>query len=157
MILYTPKLEDLWFRKQFMAEEETMSYNHHWGGTIPFPEENWPDWYDYWVANPEGKRFYRYLQEETSGEFIGEIAYHFDAEEQKYIADVIVHAKYRGKGFGEQGLRMLCKAAKERGVVVLYDNIAIDNSAIKLFLKCGFYEEYRTDEIIMLRKDLFVN
>ena len=157
MILYTPKLEDLWFRKQFMADEETMSYNHHWGGTIPFPEENWPDWYDYWVANSEGKRFYRYLQEEISGEFVGEIAYHFDEDEQEYIADVIVHAKYRGKGFGEQGLRMLCEAAKERGVVVLYDNIAIHNPAIKLFLKCGFYEEYRTDEIIMLRKDLFVN
>ena len=33
-------------------------------------------------------------------------------------------------------------------------NIAIDNSAIKLFLKVGFYEEYRTDEIIMLKKEL---
>ena len=50
MILYTPTLEDLWFRKQFMEDEETMFYNHHWGGTIPFPEELWPDWHDYWVA-----------------------------------------------------------------------------------------------------------
>jgi len=154
MILYTPKLEDLWFRKQFMADEETMSYNHNWGGTIPFPEEVRWDWYEYWVANPEGKRFYRYLQEETAGEFVGEIAYHYDEEEQKYIADVIVHAKYRGKGFGEQGLRMLCEAAKANGIDILYDNIAIDNPAIKLFLKCGFYEDYRTDEIIMLKKVL---
>lgn len=154
MILYTPKLEDLWFRKQFMADEETMSYNHHWGGTIPFPEEKWPDWYDYWIVNPEGKRFYKYLQEESAGEFVGEIAYHYDEEEQKCIADVIVHAKYRGKGFGEQGLCMLCEAAKMNGIEVLYDNIAIDNPAIKLFLKCGFYEDYHTDEIIMLRKDL---
>ena len=154
MILYTPKKEDLWFRKMFMADEETMSYNHNWGGTIPFPEEQWQDWYDYWIANPEGKRFYKYLQEESTGEFVGEIAYHFDEEEKKYIADVIVYAKYRGNGFGEQGLLLLCEAAKAHGIAVLYDNIAIDNPAIKLFLKCGFYEEYRTEEIIMLKKEL---
>jgi len=154
MILYTPKKEDLWFRKMFMADEETMSYNHNWGGTIPFPEEQWQDWYDYWIANPEGKRFYRYLQEEASGEFVGEIAYHYDEEEQKYIADVIVYAKYRGNGFGEQGLRMLCDVAKTNGIAVFYDNIAFDNPAIKLFLKCGFYEEYHTEEIIMLKKEL---
>lgn len=43
MILYIPKPEDLWFRQMFMADEETMAYNHHWGGTIPFPEEDWAD------------------------------------------------------------------------------------------------------------------
>lgn len=152
--LYSPKLEDLWFRQMFMADEETMSYNHQWGGTIPFPKGNWAAWYDFWVVNPEGKRFYRYLQEENSGEFVGEIAYHFDEEEKKYIADVIVYAKYRGKGFGKQGLLLLCEAAKANGIDILYDNIAIDNPAIKLFLKVGFYEEYRTDEIIMLKKEL---
>ena len=118
------------------------------------PQEIEGKWYDYWIAHPEGKRFYKYLQDERTGEFVGEIAYHYDEEEQKYMADVIVHAKKRGKGFGEQGLLLLCEAAKEHGIEVLYDNIAIDNSAIQLFLKAGFYEEYRTDEIIMLRKDL---
>ena len=154
MKLYIPKLEDLWFRQMFMADEETMSYNHHWGGTIPFPEEDWADWYDYWIVNPEGKRFYRYLQEEINGEFVGEIAYHFDAERKINIADIIVYAKYRGKGFGEQGLLLLCEAAKANGVEILYDDIAMDNPAIKLFLKVGFYEEYRRDEIIMLKKEL---
>lgn len=152
--LYIPKQEDLWFRQMFMEDDETMSYNHNWGGTIPFPEENWADWYEYWVMNSERKRFYRYLQDETNDEFVGEIAYHYDSEQHIYIADVIVHAKYRGKGFGEQGLLLLCDAAKANGVEKLYDDIAIDNPAIKLFLKVGFYEEYRTDEIIMLKKEL---
>ena len=152
--LYSPKIEELWFRQMFMADEETMSYNHHWGGTIPFPEENWGDWYDYWVANPEGKRFYRYLQDEKNNEFVGEIAYHYDNKRGINIADVIVYAKYRGKGFGKQGLLLLCEAAKANGVEILYDNIAIDNPAIKLFQKVGFCEEYRTDEIIMLKKEL---
>ena len=75
---YIPKKEDLWFRQMFMADEETMSYNHDWGGTIPFPKERWNDWYDRWITNP----------------------------------------------------------------------------AIRLFLKNGFCEEYRTKEIIMLKKEL---
>lgn len=152
--LYIPRLEDLWFRQMFMADEETMSYNHHWGGRIPFPKEDWEDWYDYWVANPEEKRFYRYLQDEVSDEFVGEIAYHYDGERKIHIADIIVYEKYRGKGFGEQGLHMLCKAAKLNGLEFLYDDIAIENPAINLFLKVGFIEEYRTDEIIMLKKAL---
>ena len=91
--LYSPKLEDLWFRQMFMADKETMSYNHHWGGTIAFPKENWADWYDYWVVNPEEKRFYRYLREESDGNFVGEIAYHYDEEENKYIADIHFRSK----------------------------------------------------------------
>lgn len=154
MVLYIPKLKDLWFRQMFMADEETMAYNHHWGGTIPFPKEDWADWYEYWIVHLEGKRFYRYLQDDASGEFVGEIAYHYDEDLEIYIADVIVYAKYRGRGFGEKGLLMLCEAAKENGVSILYDNIAIDNPAIKLFMKVGFCEEYRTGEIIMLKKEI---
>ena len=32
-----PKPEDLWFRQKLLADEETMSYNLAWGGTISFP------------------------------------------------------------------------------------------------------------------------
>lgn len=150
--LYTPKYEDLWFRQMFMADEETMSYNHAWGGTISFPEENWTDWYEHWIVNPEGKRFYRYLVKEE--EFVGEIAYHYDEAQEIHVADIIVYAKYRGNGYGKQGLQLLCEAAKANGVRVLYDDIAIDNAAIKMFLGSGFYEEYRTEDIIMLKKEL---
>lgn len=89
--LYVPKYEDLWFRQMFMADNDTMSYNHAWGGPIPFPEQEWETWYDKWILNAEGKRFY---------------------------------------------------------------HIAIDNSAIALFLKDGFVEDYRTSEYIMLKKEL---
>ena len=151
--LYTPSLEDLWFRQKMMADPETMSYNHAWGGTIPFPQEEWRDWYDFWIVNHEDKRYYRYLRDNT-GRFIGEIAYHYDSGRNLYVADVIVHAPYRGKGYGNIGLDLLCSAAKKNGVDVLYDDIAIDNLAITMFLKNGFVEEYRTDEIIMLKKEL---
>ena len=151
--LYEPKIEDLWFRRQMLADEETMSYNRAWGGTISFPEEDWRDWYEIWVARPEGRRFYRYLAEED-GRFVGEVAYHYDEGFRHYTADVIIYAKERGKGYGAQGLELLCAAAKESGIGALYDDIAIDNPAIGLFLRRGFREEARTREQIILGKEL---
>ncbi len=152
--LYKPELEDLWFREQLMSDPETMSYNHAWGGTIPFPEEDWADWYDAWITNAGRQRYYRYLMTNDPVQFVGEIAYHFDEERQIHIADVIVLAEYRGNGYGSEGLRLLCEAAKNNGIEILYDDIAADNPAVSLFLKNGFTEEYRTDEVIMLKKQL---
>lgn len=53
--------------------------------------------------------------------------------------------------------RSLDSVASVRMYVIaesLWDDIAIDNPAIRLFLKNGFSEEYRTEEIIMLKKEL---
>ena len=150
--LYTPQFEDLWFRKLFMSDEATMSYNHNCGGTIDFPESKWQGWYEHWIENAGDKRFYRYLRNENL-EFVGEIAYYYDGE--RYIADIIICSKYRGRGYGREGLRLLCDEAKKHGIEELYDDIAIDNSAVNLFLQMGFVEEYRTPEIIMVKKRLF--
>lgn len=147
--LYIPQIDDLWFRKLIMSDEATMSYNHAWGGTIDFPESNWADWYDRWIGKNDDSKFYRYLINEKS-EFVGEIAYHFTGKE--YIANVIVYAKYRNRGYGAEGLRLLCEEAKKHEIEALYDDIAIDNPSIKMFLGMGFIEEYRTKEIIMLKK-----
>ena len=153
MKLHTPTLDELWFKEELLADHQTMSYNHAYGGTIPFPREKWAAWYDRWIVHHENKRFYRYLTPDD-GTFVGEIAYHLDEERGITVADVIVHAKYRGRGYGRSGLNLLCQAAKQNGVAVLYDDIAVDNPAVTLFLQCGFAEEYHTDEIIMLRKQL---
>ncbi|MBR6917709.1 MAG: GNAT family N-acetyltransferase [Clostridia bacterium] len=148
-----PKYEDLWFRRTMLEDDATMSYNRAWGGTVPFPEDEWRGWYDHWVVNHENKRYYRYVKN-YDDELVGEIAYHFDAVLQKYIADVIIYAPYRKQGYGGRALDLLCSAAKENGIDVLYDNIAADNPAISLFLKRGFAEEYRADGIIMLKRTL---
>lgn len=149
--LYLPQIEDLWFRKMLMSDEDTMSYNHAYGGTIDFTECNWNDWYDRWVRENDGSRFYRYLINEK-GEFVGEIAYYYNGKE--YIANVIIYAEYRNKGYGADGLQLLCEEAKKNGIETLYDDIAIDNPAIKMFLGMGFIEENRTNEMIMLKKNL---
>ena len=93
---YKPTLQDLWFRQQFMADEATMSYNAAWGGTIPFPENTWKEWYDRWLIHHENKRFYRYLMDTETKNFVGEIAYHYDEKREIWLADVIVASEYRG-------------------------------------------------------------
>ena len=153
LVLYRPEPEDLGFRQMMLVDEDTMSYNHAWGGTIPWPREQWADWYEAWVVHPEGKRYYRYLKD-GDGRFVGEIAWHHDDGTGHDIADVIIHAPYRGKGYGGEALELLCAAAKENGVAALYDDIAADNPAIGLFLRHGFAEESRTEEKIILRRVL---
>ncbi len=153
VFFYKPRLEDLWFRQSLLADPDTMSYNNAWGGTIPFPRVKWAEWYSIWVCNPN-KRFYRYITTGKSRSFVGEAAYHFDPNAGLYLADIIISAKNRRQGFGRTGLLMLCDAAKKEKIPELYDNIAIDNPGISLFLQCGFHEEYRTEEILMLKKQL---
>ena len=152
--LYTPTLDDLKFRQRMLADPATMAYNRAWGGIIPWPEEAWSDWYNWWIVHPAGKRFYRYLRDRESGDFVGEIAYHWDDQEGFCQADVIVYAPCRGRGYGRAGLRLLCRAARENGFDALYDDIARDNPAIRLFLSEGFEIVAERDMTRLLKKDL---
>ena len=136
-----------------LADAETMAYNRHWGGTVDFAEDRWADWYDWWLVHHEDKRYYRYVRQ-AGGAFVGEIAYHWDEALGGFVANVIIYAPYRGQGYGGQALDMLCAAAKENGVKRLHDDIAIDNEALGLFLRRGFVEQGRTDEKIILVKEL---
>ena len=153
--LHKPSYEELTFRKDFLADPETMAYNHAYGGTIDFPVERWADWFRRWVEEPDG-RFYRYLRLED-GTFVGEAAYHWDQELGEYICDVIVTARHRRKGYGAQGLALLCGAAKQNGVTRLCDNIAVDNPSVRMFLRAGFRERFRNEEYMLVEKELGVN
>ena len=146
-----PELEDLWFRESMMADIETMSYNDAWGGTIPFPKEDWEEWYTLWVRNSGQERYYRYLKDDANKVFVGEISYHFDKLRNIYLCDVIIKAEFRRQGFGTQGIQLICEAAKANGVKALYDDIAADNPSTHLFLKNGFSIEFQNDEIVMVK------
>ena len=49
---------------------------------------------------------------------------------------------------------MLCAAAKENGVKRLMDNIAVDNPSMELFRRMGFRERLRTEEYVLMEKEL---
>lgn len=153
LTLHRPAMEELAFRQTLLGDESTMAYNHTYGGTIGFPRERWADWYRRWVANPD-HRFYRYLYAPEADAYVGETAYHFDAGLDGYVCDVIVHAAHRGRGYGGQGLELLCEAAKDHGIPRLYDDIARDNPSVELFLRHGFREVRRTETSILVVRDL---
>ena len=153
LTLYRPELDDLAYREKWLSDPQTMSYNHAYGGTIPFPREHWADWYARWVGD-EGTRHYRYLRLGDSGEFVGNIAFYCDEESGGYLCEVLISAPYRGRGFGRQGLTLLCEAARASGVKRLLDHIAIDNPSAVMFLRSGFRERGRTDEFILVEKEL---
>jgi RimJ/RimL family protein N-acetyltransferase len=100
------------------------------------------------------QRYYRYLYDTGSKNFVGEIAYHYDEQRNIHICDVIIVAKYRNKGYGAKGIQLLCKAAKENGISMLYDDIVVDNRSYKLFLENGFEIDYRNDTVVMVKKAL---
>lgn len=152
--LYRPTINELGFRESLLADEETMFYNRAWGGTIPFPKAEWGEWYPCWLEDSVFQRYYRYLYDADSENFVGEAAYHYDEERKIHICDVIVLAKYRNRGFGSTGIRLLCDAAKENGISVLYDDIAADNPSYKLFLKNGFEIDYQDNTVVMVKKAL---
>lgn len=155
LTLYIPNRQDLWFRKEILAHKETMAYNKAWGGTISFSEDKWEAWYTKWLDQSGEKRFYRYLKDEESAAFVGEIAYHLDEEQGLFLTDVLIYHKYRGKGYGKKGLELLCEAAKANGLRFLYDEIARDNfSALALFKQQGFLERGPTDTAILVEKQL---
>ena len=107
-----------------------------------------------WVGEADAAdRYYRYLKDGT-GRPVGEIAYHYDGDAGITLANVIVYAPCRGNGYGGEGLELLCRAAAANGIRTIRDDIAADNPAVSMFLARGFEEEYRTDAVIMLKRDL---
>lgn len=110
--LYTPQYEDLWFRKMLMSDEATMSYNHAYGGTIDFPESIWMDWYERWVQNTDGKRFYRYLRNGNQ-KFVGEIAYYYDGEKIYYKCNCLFQVS--GKRLWKGRTSLTLRGGKKAG------------------------------------------
>ncbi len=154
MYLYKPALEELHFRQSLLSDPATMDFNHAYGGTISFPEERWAAWYEKWVQDESGDRFYRYLYDPAIQQFVGEAAYHYDSEQEEYLCDVIVSAAHRNKGYGRQGLELLCEEAKARGVARLCDHIAADNPSVELFKRAGFHVQSRNGEYICVVRTL---
>lgn len=149
--LYKPKIEELHFRQQLLEDEETMSYNHAYGGTIEFKQDKWQSWYARWLDDVD--HFYRYLYDPKFARFVGEVALRRDND--RFITNIIIMAKYRHHGYGAEGLNLLCQKAKEMGIEELYDDIAVDNgAALKLFFQQGFKVIAKDHQMVLMQKKL---
>ena len=154
--LYRPAVEDLWFKRDLLGDEATMSYNRAWGGTVDFPEHLWPRWARRLGRARGGgaallplpaRRGYRRVRGPRSP-IAGTRA------TTASLRTCSCTRASRGRGYGGVGLELLCGAARGRGIATLRDNVALDNPAIASSCATAFTKEWRSDEFVMLRRDL---
>lgn len=153
--LKTPKCEELWYRKQILADQETMAFNNPNGGTIDFDESKWDNWYMKWIGNGNNSFYYAYVYDKELDIPVGEVAYRLDEESGCAMINIIMESKYRGQGYGSLGLKALVETAFKNGYKELRDSINKDsiNSHI-LFEKIGFKNFRETDGCLDYRMSI---
>lgn len=147
--LKVPTLEELKFTEMLLQDEETMSFNKKWGGTVSFPREKWESFYNEYVHNPEREYYHIY---NLDNQFVGEISYRSDEYFNSYMMNIKIMHKYRGNSHAIDALEVfLDYFFEDEKHKKISDNIAIDNiGAIKLMEKVGFKKIYETKEYAMM-------
>lgn len=118
--LYIPKVEDMWFTRQMQEDPETMAYNAGWDvsypgyhpdtGCIDFPESQWAAKHARLVGH-EPEQFYAFVREKRTGDFVGEVNFHYTPSEGWYDMGVVLYAPCRGRGYGSAALELLLHRA----------------------------------------------
>ena len=116
LTLHVPAPEELDFRQKLLSDPESMGYNagcglespgyHNDTGCIDFPREDWDGWYARWVGN-EPERFYAYLKDTESGEFVGEVSLYETGGPGVYEMGIVLHSSRRGRGYSSEGVSLL--------------------------------------------------
>lgn len=147
VFLKVPSIEDLKYRKKWLEDSKTMSYNAGFDldlkgydmetGTIFQSDEDMVEWYNKWI-DKEPDKYYAYIISIDEDEPIGEVYYYSDGD--IHSMGILIYDKYRGKGYSYLALLELEEIAFERNNInELYDIIPIDRiGAIKVFQKAGF-------------------
>lgn len=155
--LHIPKENELEYRRQLIADQETMNYNIDYGddGTGCYYQsiEQVQDWYKNW--NNGTDNYYAYIIRKEDNMPIGEVDIHWSGYCSKHIVGIVIEAKYRGKRYAEEALNLLCDVAfNELNLEKIYDDFpAARISAEKTFSKVGFIRE--DDEFVVLTKERF--
>lgn len=143
--LHIPKENELEYRQYLISDKETMSYNIGYGddGTGCYYQtiEQVQEWYKNW--NNGTDNYYAYIIRKEDNTPIGEVGIHWSGYCQKYIIGIVIEAKYRGKGYAEEALNLLCDAAFNKlNLDKIYDDFpATRTAAEKVFSKVGFIRE----------------
>lgn len=155
--LHIPNENELKYRQYLISDKETMSYNVGYGddGTGCYYQtiEQVKKWYKNW--NNSIGNYYAYIIRKEDNTPIGEVDVHWSGYCQKYIIGIVIEAKYRGKGYSEKALNLLCDAAFNKlNLDKIYDDFpATRIAAEKVFSKVGFIRE--DDEFVVLTKEKY--
>ncbi len=170
LCLHVPELNEFWYRKKLMEDPETMRYNRGYDldfagydkgtGCIAFPEEEWESCYNYFVGH-EPERFYAYLVNTENGEFVGEVNVHKSVGHDWYDMGIVIEAKHRGKGYANEGLRLLLHHAFiDMGAMAVHNSFEKSrNAALKAHEHAGFCKYSEENGVIELAitKERFLN
>lgn len=161
LCLHVPELNEFWYRKKLMEDPETMSYNRGYDldfagydketGCIAFPKEEWKSCYNYFVGH-EPERFYAYLVNTENGEFVGEVNAHKSVGHDWYDMGIVIEAKHRGKGYANEGLRLLLHHAFiDMGAMAVHNSFEKSrNAALKAHEHAGFCKYSEENGVIEL-------
>ncbi|MDE6107925.1 MAG: GNAT family N-acetyltransferase [Oscillospiraceae bacterium] len=149
--LYIPKIEDMAFRREMMETPTTMAYNAGWNvsysgyhpdtGCIDFPRSEWAVTHARLTGNMPHS-FYAYLRERSSGAFMGEVNFQASSDGPWAEIGVVLHAPYKGRGYGRAALELLVETAfVDCGVPALRNTFEPERSAaLAIHRAVGFRE-----------------
>lgn len=153
--LMIPNLNELEYRRYLISDEKTMDYNKGYGdnGTGCYFQtiEQVRDWYKNW--NNGTDNYYAYIIRKEDNTPIGEVDIHWSSYCQKHIIGIVIEAKYRGKGYAEEALNLLCDVAfNELTLDKIYDDFPVTRTAAeKVFSKVGF-ERFDDEFVVLIRE-----
>src|SRR5699024_9737904 len=108
------------FAQRMYADPETMAYNAGWDvpsasyhpdtGCIDFPESQWGKKLAGSVGR-EPERFYAFLREKKTGEFVGEVNFHYTPSAGWHDMRVVAYAPCRRRSDGNEGMALLLRRA----------------------------------------------
>lgn len=156
--LHIPKESELEYRRHLISDKETMNYNIGYGddrtGCYYQSIEQVRDWYKNW--NNGTDNYYAYIIRKEDNVPIGEVDIHWSGYSQKHIIGIVIEANYRGKGYAEEALDLLCDVAfNELNLDRIYDDFPVTRtSAEKVFFKVGFVRE--NNEFVVLTKERYI-
>ena len=147
--LKEPSLEELRFTEMLLQDEDTMKFNEKWGGTVPFPKENWEPFYNAYVKSKDRLYFHIY---NLDNQFVGEVSSRFDEYFNSHILNIKVLYRFRGNCHGYDALvAFLDHFFEDKNRKKISDNVALDNKkGIEVLERIGFKKVYVTSEYVMM-------
>ncbi len=167
--LYVPQYRDLWYRQQLLNDAATMDYNkgydlnfrgyHKDNGCIDFPQEQWKDWYN-WFIGQEPKRFYAYIMRLRDGGFIGEVNVRKSDTAPWHEMGIVLEAEFRGQGYAVEALNLLLKYAfVNLNAGAVHNRFEMNRTAaVRTHLAAGFKEYNKENgniELLITREQYF--
>ncbi|WP_438619457.1 GNAT family N-acetyltransferase [Paraclostridium sp.] len=149
--LHVPSFNELEYRQKLLSQEKTMSYNKEYNleienynnktGCIDFSKKYWYEWYAKWISE-NNDRYYAYIVNSNTSDFLGEVCFYYDKQNDLHRIGIVIENKHRGKGYCSKALTKLADTAfYDLDIKKLRNVIPLEREyAIRGHKKAGFKE-----------------